>query len=141
MLDRNRFLQAQKGSYSKALEEIKRGKKETHWIWYIFPQLKDLGQSRTAKFYGIENRKEAEDYLGDPVLKDRLIEISKALLELESSNPRQVMGDPDYKKLQSSMTLFDEVSDEEVFQKVLGKFYGEIKDEETLRLLKKEESL
>lgn len=141
MLDRNRFLEAQERSYSDALQEIKRGKKETHWMWYIFPQLKDLGQSSTAKFYGIKNREEAEDYLRHPVLNDHLMEISKALLELESCNPQEIMGYPDYKKLQSSMTLFDEVSGEEIFQQVLSKFYGGKKDEETLRLLKKENTL
>ena len=124
----NRFLQAQEDTYDQALEEIKSGKKRTHWMWFIFPQLKELGRSTTAKFYGIENFGEAEAYIKDPVLGSRLKEISEELLNIESTDALLIMGSPDDKKLRSSMTLFAIVSEDPVFQKVLDKFFDGKKD-------------
>ncbi len=131
-----RFRKAQSHEYETALAEIKNGRKESHWIWYIFPQLKELGYSSTAKYYGLDGRGEAEAYLKDDVLRTRLIEISEALLSLDSSDPLEVMGYPDNLKLRSSMTLFALVSPETgVFSRVLDKFYHGEKDEKTVSLL------
>ena len=124
MADLSRFLNAQARDYEQALSEIRAGRKRSHWIWYIFPQLDGLGYSGTARYYAIKDRAEAEAYMEDPVLSGRLIEISKALLELDSDDPTEVMGYPDDLKLRSSMTLFSMVSDDPVFKKVLDKFFG-----------------
>ena len=124
--------------YVTALSEIKNGRKESHWIWYIFPQLKELGYSSTAKYYGIEDRGEAEAYIKDDLLRERLIEISEALMFLESNNPTDVMGYPDDLKLRSCMTLFNIVAPEiDVFGKVLDKFYSGRTDDRTVELLSK----
>ena len=136
--DLGRFLKVQEKDYPTALAEIRNGEKESHWIWYIFPQLTELGQSPTAKFYGLSGLEEARAYLAHPLLRERLTEISSALLELDSDDAEDVMGWPDDLKLCSSMTLFAEAEPENaVFQKVLGKFFGGKKDPKTLDLLKK----
>ncbi|MBQ8836046.1 MAG: DUF1810 domain-containing protein [Clostridia bacterium] len=132
----DRFIQAQGCSYKTALAEIKNGFKRTHWMWYIFPQLKELGRSSTAKYYGIENLEEAKMYLTHPVLGTRLKEISEALLKLETNDPYRVMGDIDGLKLCSSMTLFAEVEGyDSVFGKVIDKYYAGQKDRNTLHIL------
>lgn len=92
MSDLNRFLKAQEDSYIRALEEIKTGKKRSHWMWFIFPQIKGLGQSQVSKYYAIQNFEEAILYLENPLLKSRLLEISQALLELDVSNIVDVLG-------------------------------------------------
>lgn len=136
-----RFLDAQEGSYERALTEIRHGHKRSHWIWYIFPQIAGLGMSRTAAFYSIQDLQEARDYLAQPVLRKRLLEISEALLSLESSDPGKIMGYPDDLKLRSSMTLFMAAEPEnEVFQKVLDKFFGGIPDERTEEILREQRS-
>jgi uncharacterized protein (DUF1810 family) len=132
-----RFRSAQEsGVYEKALEEIKSGRKMSHWIWFIFPQLRGFGNSRNTWFYGITGADEAEAYLADPVLGPRLREISEALTGLEQNDPRQVMGNPDWLKLCSCMTLFDYVSPNDVFDRVLHKFYAGIRDLKSLAMLK-----
>ena len=137
-LNIKRFLDAQRWSYDEALSEIRAGRKESHWIWYIFPQLRDLGYSETAKYYGISDMDEAKAYLAEPTLRSRLIEISEALLSLPGSDPRAVMGYPDDLKLRSSMTLFAAAGpDISVFQQVLDKFYNGLPDQKTLELLNK----
>ena len=134
----DRFIQAQEYRYETALEEIKNGFKCTHWMWYIFPQLKELGRSSTAIHYGIENLEEARMYLAHPVLGARLKEISEALLKLETNDPYKVMGDIDGLKLCSSMTLFAEVACyDSVFGKVIDKYYNGDKDMNTIRILYK----
>ena len=135
--DLERFLKAQEKDYEQALNEIKNGRKTGHWIWYIFPQIAGLGFSSTSKYYSIKDKNEAIEYLKNKTLKDRLIEICEALLSLESDDATYVMGYPDDLKLKSSMTLFDEVSDIDVFKKVLDKFYNGEKDEMTISLLNK----
>ncbi|MBQ6737658.1 MAG: DUF1810 domain-containing protein [Synergistaceae bacterium] len=134
-----RFIKAQDHTYEEALNEIKAGKKRSHWIWFIFPQMKGLGLSHMSQFYGIENIDEAREYLANPVLGTRLVEISEALLNLQENDPAVVMGgSPDDMKLQSSMTLFAAVSDDNsVFHRVLDKFFDGKKDTKTLELLKK----
>lgn len=135
--DLTRFIAAQEGAYDLALKEVKRGKKSGHWMWFIFPQIRGLGVSETAKFYAIQNRAEAMDYLNHDILGERLVEISTALLHLQIRNPVEVFGNVDSMKLRSSMTLFSLLTPTDpVFQKVLDKLYGGQKDEHTLRLLK-----
>lgn len=135
--DLERFLKAQEKDYEQALNEIKSGRKIGHWIWYIFPQISGLGFSSTSKYYSIKDKNETIEYLKNKTLKNRLIEICEALLSLESDDATYVMGYPDDLKLKSSMTLFDEVSDIDVFKKVLDKFYKGEKDEMTISLLNK----
>ena len=135
--DLDRFKKAQEEDYPYALHEIKVGRKRSHWIWYIFPQLKGLGFSSMSEYYGIDGRAEAQAYIADPLLRARLVEISEALLALESHNPTQVMGYPDDLKLKSSMTLFAEVApDIPVFEQILQKFFAGEKDAKTLQLLR-----
>ena len=104
-----RFKEAQERfvGYEKALEEIRQGEKKSHWIWYIFPQLRGLGRSHNSEYYGIASLDEAKEYLGDPVLKQRLLEISEALLEHKGQDIHRIMGGIDAKKLCSSTTLFE----------------------------------
>lgn len=132
----DKFVSAQARDYACALAEIKSGRKRSHWMWYIFPQLQGLGFSPTAQYYGIRDLEQAMDYMAHPVLGPRLVEISTALLGLESSNPSAVMGYPDDLKLCSCMTLFELAAPEEpVFGRVLEKFYGGRRDRMTLNLL------
>lgn len=132
-----RFSAAQDdGVYDQALSEIKCGKKESHWMRFIFPQLKGLGHSSTAEYYGINGLDEVRQYLEDPVLGPRLIEISRALLELEGSDANAVFGYPDDFKLHSSMTLFSQVKGtDEVFNEVLQKYFAGKPDRKTLASL------
>ena len=130
-----RFVSAQARDYGTALAEIRSGHKRSHWMWYIFPQIAGLGMSYTAQLYSIADIDEARRYIGHPVLGERLIEISRALLTLESSDAGAVMGYPDDLKLRSCMTLFAQVSDDPVFKAVLDKFYGGRADARTLELL------
>lgn len=135
--DLERFVKNQVYDYPKALEEIKAGRKKTHWIWYIFPQLKGLGTSYNSQYFGIENAEEAECYLSHPVIGSRLREISSALLSLNDSDPVNVMGEIDSMKLHSSMTLFASISENDsVFHKVLDKFFDGKMDSKTLEILK-----
>ncbi len=134
--DISRFIEAQRSSYQQALSEIKNGKKASHWIWYIFPQIKGLGRSAMSEYYGIQDIDEAKAYLADPILSKRLIEICEVLLSLDTNDAVEVMGRPDDKKLKSSMTLFDAATDSlEIFQMVLDKYYNGKKDNLTLRIL------
>ena len=136
MYDLSRFLEAQKNSYDTALREIRAGRKRSHWMWYIFPQIRGLGYSAMAQHYAIRDLDEAREYVQHPVLGPRLIEISEALLALDESDPRRVMGSPDDLKLRSCMTLFQcAAPDQPVFGKVLDKFYGGQPDGRTLEIL------
>ena len=140
--DLSRFRKAQEGDYCIALEEIKNGRKRSHWMWYIFPQLKGLGHSWISDYYGLDGIGEAKAFLDDPLLKSHLLEISSVLLNLEDNDARHVMGYPDDLKLRSCMTLFATADpDESVFQEVLDKFYAGEPDPITLRLLVKEKSM
>lgn len=134
--DLERFIKAQERDYETALEEIRRGRKRSHWIWYIFPQITGLGFSSMSQYYGIASIKEAKAYMENACLRDRLLEISEALLALESNDPGNVMGYPDDLKLCSSMTLFAEAAPEEKnFQAVLDKYFDGRKDQRTLQIL------
>ena len=131
-----RFLKAQEYVYNNALTEIKNGRKDSHWMWYIFPQLKGLGLSQMSLKYGILNLKEAKEYINHPILGPRLIEISKAVLDSNVATANELFGYVDAMKLKSSMYLFSIAAPNiSVFQDVLDKYFnGEI-DELTRRLL------
>jgi uncharacterized protein (DUF1810 family) len=134
--DLNRFLTAQEKDYATALAEIRGGRKRSHWMWYIFPQIAGLGFSETSKFYAIKDKAEAEAYLNHPVLGKRLVEISGALIELKYDHATRIFGSPDDMKLKSSMTLFAGLPGADpVFTQVLAKFFNGIPDWETRRLL------
>lgn len=132
-----RFLDAQDQDYAIALAEIKNGRKQSHWIWYIFPQISGLGYSSTAIFYGIKDIHEAEEYLRHPVLSGRLVEAAKALLDIKGKTASQILGNPDDLKVRSSMTLFNlPENTDPVFQAVLDKYFNGIPDQRTLDLVK-----
>ena len=135
-----RFVQAQKDCYGRALEEIRAGEKRTHWMWFIFPQISGLGHSMTSIFFSIKDINEAVEYLAHPVLGTRLHETCHALLELDSNDAHSIFGSPDDIKLRSSMTLFDVVEPDSVFAKVLDKFFQGKRDNRTLRILEEQSS-
>ena len=130
----DRFIEAHNADYTRALNEVKSGIKLTHWMWYIFPQITGLGMSETARYYEIKSLDEARAYLNNELLKSHLIEISNALLELYTNDPVEVFGDVDALKLKSSMTLFSYVSDDEIFNKVIDKYFNGSKDLTTVRI-------
>ena len=134
----NRFLKAQQTDYFTALSEIKSGQKRSHWMWYIFPQIAGLGFSETSKFYAIKNLEEAKEFLHHPILGMRLKEISNELIKLDEANANKVFGSPDDLKLKSCMTLFSMVEDQpdNVFEKVLNKFFNGKPDNRTIDLVK-----
>lgn len=119
-----RFIEAQNDSYDQALKEIRNGRKLTHWIWYIFPQMKGLGFSYNSEYYGITSLQEARDYLENELLRKRLFEITESLLMHKGKDIESIMGDIDALKLKSSMTLFDAVQPGSIFGEVLDGFYG-----------------
>lgn len=133
----DRFIERQKEDFQIALEEIRNGRKESHWMWWIFPQLKGLGYSYTSMEYGIAGLEEAKAYLQNPYLRENLITICNALLQLESNDAGRVMGSPDHLKLRSSMTLFSLAEpDNLVFSEVLKKFFGGEMDKRTVEMVK-----
>jgi len=132
-----RFVEAQKGGYDRALAEIRAGRKRTHWMWYIFPQIHGLGASPAAKDFAIKSLSEAHAYLEHPVLGPRLIECAEAVLAIKGRTAVEIFGSPDDLKLRSCATLFGEASPPgSVFEKVLAKYYQRRPDAETLRLLR-----
>lgn len=136
--DLDRFKKMQECSYHNALLEIRKGKKTGHWMWYIFPQIVGLGRTYMANYYGIEDLEEAKSYLADDYLGGNLREISNALLELESNDAYEIFGSPDELKLRSCMTLFKHAGKDEVFGKVLDKYYGGKEDVRTLEIIGRE---
>jgi uncharacterized protein (DUF1810 family) len=132
----NRFIEAQARNYADALEEMRAGRKRTHWMWYVFPQIQGLGNSEWARLYALHDLQEAADFLAHPVLGPRLLDISRAMLGLASNDAHAIMGSPDDLKLKSCMTLFAALPGAlPVFQQVLDKFYHGVRDEKTLRIL------
>lgn len=119
-----RFIEVQEFNYQHALEEVRAGKKQSHWIWYIFPQMRGLGSSYFAQMYGIRDREEAEEYLNHEILGKRLREITFALLEHDKYSAEDIFGDLDAMKVRSCMTLFDIISPDDIFAEVLIKFYN-----------------
>ena len=138
MGDLERFVQAQDhgGTYEQALGELRRGRKTSHWMWFVLPQVAGLGRSPTAQHYALAGLEEARDYLAHPVLGPRLRECAQALLDTGATDAEAVLGGVDALKLRSSMTLFAHAApDEPVFREVLERFFGGREDEATLRLL------
>ena len=132
-----RFLDAQQGDYERALTEVRNGRKYSHWIWYIFPQLKGLGMSYNSQYYGISGKEEAEAYLAHPILGKRLREITLAFLQLKGKTAQDVFGALDAMKVLSCMTLFYEVAPDDLFQQVIEQYYRSETDEMTKRMLDK----
>lgn len=132
----NRFLEAQENVYGKALSEIKSVKKVGHWMWFIFPQIIGLGESPISLYYAIQNIEEAKAYLEHDILGIRLMEISTVLLKLEGNDPEEIFGFIDAMKLKSCMTLFDYISEDYPFYKILEKYYQGEKDNKTLEIIK-----
>ena len=137
--DLNRFIKAQDESwfcgYRQALKEIQSGKKTSHWIWYIFPQLRCLGRSSRADYYGITDKTEAEAYLNNPILGARIREISNALLTHKGKKAVDILGDIDAMKVKSSMTMFDYISPNDVFGEVLECYYNGSRCSLTLKVM------
>jgi uncharacterized protein (DUF1810 family) len=142
--DLARFVTAREdgGTYATALAELRSGRKRSHWMWFVLPQLVNLGRSATARLYGIRGLDEARDYLSHTVLGPRLVETAQALLDLPGDDPVAVLGDVDAQKLRSSMTLFAHAADvgaadddRAVFLAVLDRYFGGDQDEATVRLL------
>ena len=132
----NRFIEAQEPLYPTVLKELKNGIKLSHWMWFIFPQVFGLGQSKTTQFYAIKSKEEAIAYLNHPLLGERLRECAALLLSHEDKTASQIFGSPDSFKLQSSMSLFDSVAgDEKLFQIILDKFYENNSDERTNKII------
>ncbi|MGX5651012.1 ACT domain-containing protein [Hydrogenophaga borbori] len=132
----DRFLHAQARDYPQALTELKAGQKRTHWIWYVLPQLRELGRSQRAREYGIRDRQEAADYLAHPVLGPRLVDCVNALLGHPDRSAVAMLGEVDAMKLRSCLTLFAAVAPQEpCFAQALAVFYQGQPDEQTLRLL------
>ena len=131
----DRFIEPNEEDYEIALKEIKKGHKESHWIWYIYPQLRGLGQSHMSSYYGIKDLNEAKEYLNHPILGKRLIEITKTLLLLDIQNPIKIFGYIDAVKVKSCMTLFYLASQNKLFLNVLEKFYNGRFCEKTIQIL------
>ena len=134
--DLDRFVDAQSQDYERAIAEIRAGRKRSHWMWYMFPQLDGLGSSPTAIRYAISSIQEAADYLAHPVLGPRLLECAGEVLRLEGRSARDIFGSPDDMKLRSCATLFAGVSSEgSVFHRLIEKYFGDEPDGRTLQLL------
>ena len=122
--DLQRFIKAQESAYARALKEVRNGRKTTHWMWYIFPQLAGLGTSQTSRYYAISGRLEAKAYLMHPILGHRLTEVTLALMAVEGRTAQQIFGAIDAAKLRSSLTLFSSISEEgNIYEKALNKYF------------------
>ncbi len=131
-----RFIEAQEQSYQNALEEIRDGRKESHWMWYIFPQIKGLGNREFSIFYGLASLEEAEAYLLHPILGKRLVEICAVLLKSDETDAYTIFGFPDYLKLQSCLTLFSQIENSnEIIDQLLSKYFNSEYDEKTLGII------
>jgi len=131
-----RYITVQKSVFQTALTEIQNGRKSSHWMWYVFPQIQGLGYTEISRFYAIRDIDEAKEYLQHRTLGPRLILMCNSLLELKTNDAHRIFGSPDDLKLKSCMTLFASVSPTDpVFEKVLDKFYNGLKDHITLKIL------
>lgn len=134
--DLRRFQEAQEEIFEQVKVELKQGKKQTHWMWFIFPQLKALGRSDTSKFYGIESKAEAEAFYKHPILGNRLLECCEILKSLKTTDAHAIFGFPDELKLKSCLTLFGEAAAENAFfESLLQHYFDGNKDQKTLQLL------
>ena len=137
----DRFLSVQQYVYEEALKEIKEGEKKSHWMWFIFPQIIGLGESDNAIYYSIVNVDEAIQYLSHEILGKRLREITNELLKLKTNNPEEIFGEIDTMKLKSSMTLFDYIEQNSIFDEVLNKYFNGQRDELTLNKIDKQKHI
>jgi uncharacterized protein (DUF1810 family) len=131
----DRFIEAQRKMYPQALKEIKNGKKESHWVWYIFPQFVGIGFSYDSHYYGIKSIKEAREYYENEYLRNNLIEITEALLKMSKNQYIECFSNIDYTKICSSMTLFFVATKNELFKEAIDKYYGKL-DPLTLDIIK-----
>jgi uncharacterized protein (DUF1810 family) len=133
--DLTRFVVAQEGTYGQALGEIRAGRKVSHWMWFIFPQVKGLGSSPTSMHFAIGSRDEASAYLAHPILGPRLVECTEAVLRIEGRSALEIFGSPDDMKLRSSATLFAAVTPEgSVFQRIIDRYFAGEPDVRTIEL-------
>jgi uncharacterized protein (DUF1810 family) len=133
----DRFVDAQTKVYRNVIDELALGHKQTHWMWFVFPQLKELGKSAMAKHYGLASAQEAREYLAHPVLGTRLLECTQLILALRNADAHEIFGSPDDLKLRSCMTLFDAVAPEHtVFRQAIKTLFADKPDQATLQLLK-----
>lgn len=138
--DLTRFAKAQETVYDAVLSELRNGRKRSHWMWFVFPQIDGLAHSSTSKFYAVKSLDEARAYLNHPVLGERLNECARAVLAIENRSVSEIFGYPDDLKLKSSLTLFASVSDaQSVFASLLDKYFDGEQDSRTLELLKRAE--
>ena len=133
--DLDRFVRAQAPDYERALSELRAGKKKSHWMWYIFPQIEGLGQSPMSVRYSINSADEARAYLDHPLLGPRLRECAAVVRDIMGRSALEIFGSPDDLKLRSCATLFAAVSNEDVFEQMLQKYFDGEHDKETLRRL------
>ncbi len=119
-----RFVKAQEDVYPRALAELKAGRKQSHWMWFVFPQIAGLGHSAMAQMYAIASLDEARDYLAHPVLGARLRECCQAVMAVEGKSAHDIFGSPDDLKFRSSLTLFDLASPNDIFQAALDKYFS-----------------
>ncbi|MCK1402266.1 DUF1810 domain-containing protein [Bradyrhizobium sp. 4] len=135
--DLKRFVRAQDPVYRDIQGELTRGRKQSHWMWFVFPQVAGLGFSAMSQRYAIASRAEAKAYLAHPILGPRLIECTRLVLAIEGRTINAILGAPDDAKFRSSMTLFDAVSNEPVFDEALAKYFSGERDGATLEILSK----
>ncbi len=137
--DLERFIDAQRPVYRRVLEELSDGHKRTHWMWYVFPQLKGLGSSAIARTYGLDSIEEARAYLAHPLLGEHLRQCSQLMLRARGADARQILGYPDDLKLRSCMTLFasaaEDPADQQLFRAVLGRYFAGVEDPLTRELM------
>lgn len=137
-----RFVEAQQVNFDTALSELKAGKKTSHWMWYIFPQIKGLGKSEISKYYAIQNIEEARAYLNNEYLSHNMNELLDVLLKQNTSNPTDIFGKPDDMNLKSSMTLFALADkNNEKYKKVLEKYFSGDFDKRTINIINKSEAV
>jgi uncharacterized protein (DUF1810 family) len=133
--DLQRFVDAQQGVYPQARDELAAGCKRSHWMWFVFPQLRGLGRSATAQHYGIGSKAEAQAYWAHPLLGPRLRECTELALAVDGRSANEIFGPPDDLKFRSCMTLFAAATGEQLFRRALDKYFGGSDDAQTLRLL------
>ena len=133
--DVSRFIRAQENMYETALTEIRNSRKESHWMWFILPQLRGLGHRYNSSYYGLNGFEEAKLYLNNPILNSRLREIVNVLLSLPTDDPESIFGELDALKLKSSMTLFDAIQPNDIFSQVLDKYFNGKRDSKSIKLL------
>jgi len=138
--DLSRFLTAQETVYKDVIQELEQGQKRSHWMWFIFPQIKGLGSSSMAIKFGLDGLEEAKAYYDHPILGERLLECTRLLLKIDTPNADYIFGYPDNLKLKSSLTLFKEATSDPIFAQALSLYFQGKIDEHTLQLLHRSEN-